>query len=144
MALSNAPVFPQAPFLGLQNIMNADASNKKTVVTGAANGSKVVALMATSTETANARVIQVFITRGTSSYLLTSVNVPLNSGFDGSTPGIDLLNQSNLPGLPFGGAVGVDGAAYLYLQYNDTLQVSSTTTVTAGKEIDIVAIGTNF
>jgi len=145
MALTATPVFPQTPILGVQNFKPADASNLKTVYTAGANGSKVVALTATSTETASARVAQVWITRSAVSYLLTSVNIPVNSGFDGITPAIDLLTQAILPSLPFsGGAGGFDGQTFLYLQSGDTLQVSMTSTITAGKEIDVLAVGSNY
>jgi len=145
MAVTASPIFPQALVMGVQNIKNADASTLKTLITGGANGTKVVSVQATSTETASARVIALWLTRNAVSYLITSVNVPVNSGFDGTTATIDLMNITQNVGLPAAaGTTAFDGQTYIILQYNDTLQVSSTTTVTAGKEIDLVAMAWNY
>jgi hypothetical protein len=145
MAVVNTPVFAQTASIGVQSFLNADASTKKTIITAGANGSRVVALSATSTETAADRLAQVWLVRSSVAYLLTSVNVLRNSGFDGIAPNIDLLNQTIWPGMPFGGgAGGFDGQSYIFLQASDLLQVSFTTAITAGKEIDIVGIFSNF
>lgn len=138
MSLTATPVFPQTPQMGVQQFLNADASNKKTIITAGVNGTKVLSLTATSTETANARVAQVWLTRSGVSYLLTSVNIPVNSGFDGTTASVNLMNDTQWPGQSFS-----DGN-FFFLQSGDTLQVSMSTTITAGKEIDIVANYLNF
>lgn len=138
MPLTATPVFPQSPLLGAQSFLNADASTKKTVITAGANGSKVISLTATSTETASARVAQVWLNRAAVLYLLVSVNIPVNSGFDGTAPVVNLMNETQWPGQGFS-----DGNFFL-LQSGDLLQVSVTTTITAGKEIDVVGNYLNF
>ncbi len=139
MAVTPTPVFPQAPVITPITIVNADASNKKTACTGGTNGTKLVSLTATSDDTSN-RIVQVYITRSATHYLFGSVNVPTLAGTDGSAAVVDLLNATNIPGLP----VDNDGQRYLYLKNGDTLSVATTTTVTAAKTVTIVAISSDF
>jgi len=145
MALIATPVFPQSLGLGLQNFKPADTSTLKLIVTGATNGTKVVSLTATSTETANARVAQIWVTRAGVNYLISSVNIPVNAGFDGTTAVVDLFNITQTVGLPAAaGTTAFDGQTYLTLQASDLLQVSLTTTLAANKEIDVTAVFWNY
>lgn len=133
------PVFVATPKITPAAFTNADAANtKKTIHTAGASGSKVTAVIATSTETANARVGQLWLTRTATSYLLGSFNVPVNSGFDGSAFTINAL--LTMAGLP----IDNDGQVYLFLESGDTLQVSFTTQVAATKEVDVTCIAGNF
>lgn len=117
-----------------QTIVNADASTKKTVVTAGANGSKVLALTAANDDTID-RLVQVWLTRSGTPYLMGSATVTTLAGTNGvTTPAVDLL--SYIPGLPRDG----DGQKYLILESGDTLQVSSTTTVVAAKTVTITGI----
>jgi hypothetical protein len=139
VTVTATPIFVQAVEITPAAFTNADSANtKKTVATAGANGSKVLAVTATSTETANARVAQLWLTRSAVSYLLASANIPLNSGFDGTTVAVNLLALFN------GLAHDNDGQAYLFLMSGDTLQVSLTTQVASGKEVDVVAHYGNF
>jgi hypothetical protein len=139
MAVSPLPVFPQAAKTTPQSFVNADGTGKKTVVTAGTNGSRVIALTATSTDTVQ-RIAQVWLTRAAVSFLLTSVAIPIASGSDGTTPNVDLLSTVLWPGIPF----DVDPGNFLYLESGDTLQVSMTVAVTAAKEIDIVSMFKNY
>lgn len=141
MAVTATPVFVQTPKITPAAFTNSDSANtKKTIHTAGANGSKIVAILASSTETANARVAQIWLTRSATSYLLGSVNIPLNSGFDGTVVAVNILSRAMLPWLP----VDNDGQPYFFLESGDTLQASTTTQVASGKEVDILAIGANF
>jgi hypothetical protein len=142
-AATHEGVFVQLPNFTPVAFTNSDSANtKKTIVTAGnvntGGPSKVTAIMATSTETANARVAQLWITRSAVSYLLTSVNIPVNSGFDGTAATVNLLSLCT--GLP----TDNDGQVYLLLLNGDTLQVSLTTQVASGKEVDITPVAADF
>ncbi len=140
MAVSHLPVLVQTPKTTSNTWVNADsADTKKTVVTAGSNGSKVTALIATSSDTSD-RLAQVWITRSATSYLLATVNVPDLSGFGAADPTVNLLNSTSLPGLP----VDNDGQSYLFLESGDTLQVSFTTQVTAAKTVYVTSCFANF
>src|SRR5262245_17572867 len=135
MAVSHQPVFVQTPKITPISFTNSDSANtKKTIATAGSNGSKVVAIQATSTDTSN-RTAQLWLTRSTTSYLLASKIVVTLSGTDGANPAANLLDLTQWATLP----VDNDGQRYLFLESGDTLQVSFTAQVTSGKEIDVVA-----
>jgi hypothetical protein len=139
MATSPIPVLVQAPKIGLVQIANADASTQKVVVTAGANGTKVVSLTAASSDTA-ARVLQISVGRGGTNYIIGSVSVPAGAGTNGTSPSVNLLASTLLPGLP----VDNDGQPYVFLQTGDVLQVSSTTTVTSNTLVHLSAIEADF
>lgn len=139
MAVTHRGVFIQTPKITPISFTNSDSANtKKTVFTAGANGSKVVAVLAASTDTSN-RTAQLWLTRSATSYLLSSTVVTTLAGTDGSQATQDLLTQALYP-LPKDN----DDRQYLFLESGDTLQVSFTAQVTAAKEIDVVAIAGNF
>lgn len=139
MALSNVPVFPQKPQHYEVTIVNADASNAKTLGIGGSNGTIVRSLQATSNDTSQ-RIIQVGISVNSTFYLLGSVAVPAASGNDGSTAAVDLLGSGLLPGLP----VDENGMHYLILESGEILQVLSTTTVTAAKTVTVQGFAQDY
>jgi len=141
MAVTATPVFVQNPKITPAAFTNADSANtKKTIASAGSNGSKVVSINVSSTETANARVLQIWLTRSATSYLLASFSIIVNSGFDGIVPSVSMMASHIWSSLP----VDSDGQTYLFLESGDTLQASTTTQVAAGKEIDVVAIFGNF
>ncbi len=96
-------------------------------------------MSASSTDTA-ARVVQLWLTRSATSYLLVSKSLPIAAGSDGSTPSVNLLDRVIWPGLPLDN----DGQPYLFLKSGDTLQASMAVAVTAAKEVDVVTEYGNF
>lgn len=139
MALVFQPPFIQDAKITPSAFAATAANTKQTVCTAGADGTKVTALIATSTDTSD-RVAQVWLTRAAVSYLIASTNVPTLSGTNGSAASVNLLGSTLLPGLP----VDNDGQRYLFLVSGDTLQVSFTTSITAAKEIDVVCISGDF
>lgn len=139
MTVTATPVFVQTPKITPAAFTNADSANtKKTIHTAGTNGSKIVGVSATSTDTSN-RTAQLWLTRSATSYLLGSFVVNTLAGTDGTNPAMNLFSGF-LMQLP----ADNDGQKYLFLESGDTLQVSFTTQVTSAKEIDVVAIGANF
>jgi hypothetical protein len=133
------PTFVKQPTNGKVKIVNADGQTQKTVYTAGANGSKITALVASSTDTSGVDV-QVSITNGGTSYPIGTVNVYAGAGNSGTTNAVNLLNLNNMPGLP----VDSDGQPYLLLISGDTLTLSALTTVTSAKQIAVSAIGGDF
>jgi len=132
--MASTPVVLQTPKIGVVQIVNADASNQKTVITAGASGSKVTSLIAASDDTSS-RVVQISVTRSSTAYVLGSVSIPAASGTDGSTASVNLLGTTLLPGLP----VDNDGQQYIFLQNGDTLTAKALSTVTSGKTIHLTS-----
>ncbi len=139
MAVTATPVFVQTPKITPVAFTNSDSANtKKTIHTAGSNGSKVVAILATSTDTSN-RTGQVWLTRSGTSSLITSKVVPTLAGTDGAVASANVLDTSLLT-LP----ADNDGQKYLFLVSGDTLQISFTAQVTSAKEIDVTCVAADF
>ena len=140
MAVSSTPVLPQTPNRGLVQIANGDGQNQKTIYTGGANGSKIVGLIAVSSDT-SARDVQISITSGGTSYPVGTVSVPSGSGNSSAASSVNMFNTTAIPGIP----IDSDGNPYLFLaSASDTLTASALSTVTSGKLITLVAITADF
>lgn len=140
MAVTATPVFPQVPKSFKVQILPADASGLKTIATGGTNGSKVNAIVVSSSDTA-ARDVSWGITNTSIFYVMGTVTIPITAGQIAATPAVNLLDITKTPGLP----IDADGNPYILLaSSSDTLQIKALTTVTAAKEIDVSAVGADF
>ncbi len=140
MTTSSTPIFPVTITTPLVQILPATVSNLVTVYTAGTNGSKVERITVTSTETANARDLQFVITQSATDYVIGTVTIPLNSGFNNSVPIVSVFDSSQFFGL----ATDVNGNKYLYLASGSVLKVKSLTTVASGKALAIFAQGGDF
>ncbi len=144
MVLSNVPVFVQTPKVGLIQVSNnaSSVANQVTMYTAGSNGSKIVGIIGTNTDTIN-RVVTIAIVRSATNYDLGSVNLPPSSGEDPAQANVsvNILAVAKIPGLP----VDNDGNRYLFLQTSDLLVAySSANALANGKVINLVTIGADF
>jgi hypothetical protein len=133
------PIFPQTVKNFVAQVLPADASGKKTLVTGAANGTKVEAILVTSTDT-TARDLQLIMTVSAVDYILATVSIPITAGFINSVPAVDIMRNAQWPGL----AYDANGNKVLYVANGAVLSVKTLTTVTAAKEVDVFGYGADF
>lgn len=139
MAGTATPIFPQTVKNYVAQILPADASTKKTLVTGATNGTKIEALTIASTDTA-ARDVSLYMTISAVDYLLATVSIPANSGNTNALPAIDAIRSAQWPGLSY----DANGNKILYVASGSVLKIAALTTVTTAKEIDVLAVGGDF
>lgn len=136
--MATSPSYVATPKVTPQSWTNSDSANtKKTIATAGSAGSKVVAILATTTD-GSGRVFDVFLNRSSTSYHLCSQTVPATAGTDGLTSTVNLLALIN--GLPKDN----DGQPYLFLESGDILQGNNQTQVSSGKETDIIVIFGNM
>jgi len=76
------PTFVKTPNNGLVQISTGTGTANVTIYTGAANGSKVIALNATNQSSGTAN-IRFAITNGITTYIIGEANIPLSAGFVG-------------------------------------------------------------
>ena len=146
MAGTATPIYPQTLKDWAVQILPADTTTLKTLVTGAANGSKLEMLNITSTDTAG-RDVQVWMTISAVDYLIATLNIPINSGNTNAILAQGLLASlvNTAPYLPyFQFPLDVNGNRYIYVASGSVLKVSCLTTVTAAKSINFLAIGGDF
>jgi hypothetical protein len=139
MSGTATPIFPQTIKNYVAQILPADASGKKALVTGATNGTKIEAITVASTDT-SARDLQLVLTISSVDYILATVSIPANSGNTNALPAVDILRHAQWTGLSYDS----NGNKILYVANGSVLNVKTLTTVTAAKEIDVLAIGGDF
>ncbi|RQS84325.1 hypothetical protein [Burkholderia seminalis] len=139
MAGTATPIFPQTVKCYAAQILNSDASNVKTLVTGATNGTKIESISVATTDGTTRDVVLV-MTISSVVYQLATINIPANAGNTNAIPAVDLLRHVQWPGL----AYDANGNKILYVASGAVLGVKSTSTVTSAKEIDFLATGGDF
>ena len=135
-AVTNTGVFPQAPTLDLVQILPADTTTQKTLVTCTTNGTKIVGVIVSSTDTAT-RDVTLALVRSATSYTINTVTIAINAGSVAGTPPVNMMSATNAPGLP----LDSDGNPFFYCNTGDTVKVNVGTTVTAAKAVNAIAIG---
>lgn len=139
MAGTATPIYPQTVKNYIGQILPADTTTNKTIATGGTNGTRINSINISSTDTSN-RTVNIYITISGTSYLLTTLSIPLSSGNAATTVPIDLLRHLQAGPL----AYDANGNKELTLQANATLDMACTTTVTAAKAITAIAFGGDF
>lgn len=139
MAVTATPIFPQTVKTFTAQILPADTTTKKTLVTGGTNGTKIESLMLTSTD-GTSRDVQFWLGNGSIDLLLCTISAVLNSGNTNAVAAIDVLRHAMFQGLSY----DASGNKIFYVASGCTLKVACTGTVTAAKEIDVTGCGGDF
>lgn len=135
MAANTQPIFVKSANNAEVTFVNGDGTTAKDLVSAATDGTKIFAINVTSDDT-SARIMQVLIHDGTTAYLIGSVNVPTLAGTDGTTPAVNLLDPTQIPGL--------DADGELFLKTGYKLQCKPTVAVTAAKTVSVVCLGADY
>ena len=140
MAGTATPVFPQtiSNFSAVQ-ILPADTTTLKTIVTPGANGCKVENILVQSTDT-SAKDLVLVVTKGGTDFPLATISIPANSGNTNALIPISLFQHAMLVGLN----IDAFGNKYLYLGNGSVLKAKVATTVTTAKVISIFPQGGDF
>lgn len=145
MAGTATPIFPQTIKNYAVQILPADTTTLKTLVTGATNGTKVEMVNMGSTDS-SARDVQFWMTISAVNYLIATVNIPANAGNTNAIQALSLLTSAaSTPFLPFFQfPMDSNGNRYLYVASGSVLKVACLTTVTAAKELDFLVQAGDF
>jgi hypothetical protein len=139
MPKTNTLPFTQNIKLSAAVIEPADTTTAKTVFTAGANDSVVKAINVQSTDSA-ARVLSLFVNNGSTDILIGRVNIPANSGNNGTSATVDLLGGTLMPSLPY----DANGKRVLSLPAGYVLKAGTTTTVTSAAAITVTAIAEDY
>jgi len=118
-----------------KTLLPADTTVLATLYTASADDAVVKSLTVRSNDTAGMNVV-VAINNGSADFILGVVNVPINSGSTGAIPSVDLIATALLPGLP----VDQNGKRILPLAGGYILKVGVLVTITAAKQVDVIAV----
>lgn len=149
MAVTATPIYPQAVWSKtalLQNSTGAytfaignTTTNLVTLAAGGANGSKVEAIRATSTDT-TARDTIILISNGTNLFPLGVISVPANSGFTNALPAINIMSNPLFQGFSYDAM----GNPFIFVPSGWTLYAGTLTAITAAKQVSVLATGEDF
>lgn len=134
MPVVSTPIFPQTIKTGVAQIAPADTTTLKTLVTAAANGTRVDNIFVTSTDT-SAKDLQFVVTISSVDYVVGTLSIPANSGFTNSVPAVSVLSHSQFATMN----TDQNGNKNLYLASGAVLKVKSLTNVSTSKVISIIA-----
>jgi hypothetical protein len=115
------------------------AANAKQVIAAGAYGTLIDNLVLYSNDTVQ-RTAYVYLYDGANVQLFLSINVPPNSGTDGSTAAVDCLNNSNSPFQP----INNQGKRYLRLKAGQSIYVGFSAQLTSGKVAYARAAGLDY
>lgn len=130
MAAGTAPIFVDSVGNDMVQIVPADTTAKKTLVTAGADGSRVDEIYVCSTDTA-AVVLNFYITRSGTDYYIGDVTVPIGAGYTTVTRKDCMAVLAPILGA-------------LFLENGDVLKVAANATITAAKQVDICAQGGDY
>jgi len=140
MAGTATPIFPQSltNFTPVQ-ILPADTTTLKTLVTPGANGCKVENIIVQSTDT-SAKDLVLVVTKGGTDFPLATISIPANSGNTNALVSVSLFQHAMLAGLNN----DAYGNKYLYLGSGSVLKAKVASTVTTAKAISLFPQGGDY
>jgi len=140
MAKNTTLFFPKQANNKVTQFVNADGTNAKTIFTAGADGSRVYALIATSTDT-SARIMRFSIYDGVTRNIIGAVTLAIGAGTNGTAASVALLQNSLFQNI-----VGVDanGVPYIDMESGWTLEANATVAVTAATTVAITALGYDY
>lgn len=133
---NNKPIFQAKPKTVCTSFTDADTTVAKALYTaGSVDGGLIDNVSVISDDT-SAVILVVTVNDGTTDCQVGEVTIPIGAGTDGTTPAVNLLDSTALPFLQAGGG--------LPLGISGVLKVNAKTTITAAKQVDIVAYGGDY
>lgn len=128
MAVTATPIFPQLIQSPVAQILPADTTTLKTIVTAGADGTRVDRILVSYTDSGS-RDLQFVITSGGTDYILCTMTLPANSGNLAAVPPLSVFDHANMVGL----LNDVNGNKVLFLGSGAVLKCKVTSSVAAAK-----------
>jgi len=133
--MASNPIFAGSIVSTSVQILPADTTTAKILVTAGALGTRVDTLAITSTDTAP-QILTLIVNNGASDFIVGTISVPALAGTTGSAAPVSGLQPLLMPWLPTSGAI--------FLKPSATLKIASLTTVTAAKAINVTTFGGDY
>lgn len=131
MAGNTSPIFSATPHVSGAQFTSADTTTKKTLLTAAANGTRIDGITVCTNDTA-AAPLAFYINDGTTDYYLGVVPVPIGSGYT-TISRVDAL-----------ATLGPSLTAALILPTGYILKAACVATMTAAKVTDVICLAGDF
>lgn len=134
MPANTAPIFPASINNSTTSFSDVDGTNLKQISTTSANGTRVDAIIVTSTDTVD-RDLNLYINDGISDFQIGQVTIPAGSGTTTSAS-VSALNILDLPWL--------ENIGSLFLKTGFSLKAGMATNITTSKVINVIVIGGDY
>jgi hypothetical protein len=146
--MTSTPVYPQVLNSASVIIQPADTTTLKTLYTAPSTGAWCMEIAVTSDETANARILSFYTNEAGTDRLIGSINIPVNSGFNGTAATVYVLKSTQFgyasSGISTGLLMDNNGNPYIQLKASEILKVKSQSTLATGKTITVRATTREF
>ena len=139
MAVTSTPAFPQLITSPSVQILPADTTTLKTLLTPGVNGSLVNRIWVTSTDSA-AKDLQFVVTISAVDYVIGTLTIPASSGFTAAIPTVGVFESTQFPAM----FIDNQGNKVMRLASGAVLKVKSLSTVTVAKIISVTCQAGDF
>lgn len=140
--MANSITFTSAPFNRVTQFLPADTTTTKDILPVDATYDRRVYGIAIFTDDTVAKDIKVFISDGTTTWQLTTVSVPINSGNTNAIVPVDVLTHTQM--TPFVKQRDAAGAPYLNIPKGWSIRLAYATAITAAKLANVVVNGETY
>lgn len=130
------PIFQAKPKTVCTVMNNASGTALQTLYTAGATDGGLVDNVAVTSDDTSAVILVVTVNDGSTDCEVGEVTIPIGAGTDGSTPAVNLFDETALPFLQTGGG--------LPLGASGVLKVNAKAAITSTKIVNITAFGGDY
>lgn len=131
--------FTSAPFSRVTQFTPADTTTTKDILPSNATKDRRVYGITVYTDESAAKDLYLYISDGTTTWRLSTVNIPINSGNTNAIVPVDVFSSTQI--APYIKNRDASGAPYLHIPATWSIRASYGATMTAAKTANIVIIG---
>lgn len=139
----NSYITAQTPKINVVQFLQGtdSAGTYKTVYTGSANGSKIVALWMNNNDPSATHLVTCQVVRSAVFYGGVAITSVVNAGYANAALPQNMMIPTLWPGLP----LDSDGNPFIYLSSaSDSIQCTFATAITATDAVNVGAVGYDF
>lgn len=134
--------FTTAPFTKVTQFLPADTTVAKDILPASATQSRRVYGITALTDESAAKDISLYISDGTTTWEMTTIAIPINSGNTNAIVPVDLFASTQVS--PYIKNRDASGAPYLHLPATWSLKIGYAATMTAAKLANYIVIGETY
>lgn len=133
--------FTATPFTSVVQFTPTDTTVAKDILVSSASDRRVYGITVYTDESA-AKDVVVNISNGTTTWKLTTVAVPINSGNTNAIVPVDIFSSTQFS--PFVRNRDASGAAYIHIPAGWSIRLSYVATMTAAKVANYIVVGETY
>jgi hypothetical protein len=134
--------FTTAPFTQVTQFLPADTTVAKAIVTADPTNNRRIYGITVLTDESVARDVSLYISDGTTTWEMTTISIPINSGNTNAIVPVDLFASTQVS--PYIKNRDASGAPYLHLPATWSLKIGYAITITAAKLANYTIIGETY